>query len=127
MRSFFAKKNLTFQIFFSSPRLIGLLHLLKFFFGFCQCEIFAVDLQTQRGNFDQLPKHNLSSSICLSPTKKSLLCFFPKTNEPHSDMSPTLYNHFLKLRKNFGNFLLSILRHGNGHFPIFFPNFYENI
>ena len=69
---------------------------------YCQCEIFAVrsfaDLQTQRGNFDQLPRHNLSPLsffICLC-YKELVMFHWSKTNEPPEslDKTPTLYNHF---------------------------------
>jgi hypothetical protein len=132
MRSFFAKKSLTFQIFFSSPRLIGLLHLLKFFWLLSMWDICRW-LTNSKGQFWPITQTQSFFLHLSFPYKEELVMFLPKDqwtslgHEPDTLQSLFKTSNFLKLRKNFGNFLLPIVRHGNGHFPIFFPNFYENI
>lgn len=61
---------------------------------FCQCEIFPVDLQTQRGNFDQLPKQNLSQCPFVLGYKELVMFPLVKDQWTPLDVSPTLYNHF---------------------------------
>ena len=100
---FLPKKSLTFQIFFCSPRLIGLLHLLKFFWLLSMWDICRW-LTNSKGQFWPITQTQSFFLHLSFPYKEELVMFLLKDQWTSLGHEPDTLQSLFKTSKEFRKF-----------------------